>query len=132
MLGIWGAHAQTYLLTVTIATTLIAALPIFFAPLKVARSLGWRMPQDTDLALYYGRCLGAFVLILEAFWLHASVTGDDLWLAFEMAAAATGLMVLVHIVGAVQKVQPLSETIEIGIYGALFVLTLLFWPPIQL
>ncbi len=132
MLGIWGAHAQTYLLTVTLATTLIAALPIFLAPLKVARSLGWRMPQDTDLALYYGRCLGAFVLILEAFWLHASITGADLWLAYETAAAASGLMVLVHIVGAVQKVQPLSETIEIGIYGALFVLTLLFWPPIQL
>lgn len=132
MLGIWGAHAQTYLLTVALGTTLIAALPIFLAPLKVARSLGWRMPQDTDLALYYGRCLGAFVLILEAFWLHASITGADLWLAYETAAAASGLMVLVHIVGAVQKVQPLSETIEIGIYGALFVLTLLFWPPIQL
>ena len=132
MIGLWGAHAQTYLLTVTIATTLIAALPIFLAPLKVARSLGWRMPDNTDLALYYGRCLGAFVLILEVLWLHASITGDDLWLAFETAAAASGLMVLVHIVGAVQKVQPLSETIEIGIYGALFSLTLLFWPPVQL
>lgn len=132
MLGIWGAHAQTYLLTVTIATTLIAALPIFLAPLKVARSLGWTMPEHTDLALYYGRCLGAFVLILEAFWLHASLTGADLWLAFETAAAASGVMVLVHIVGWAQKVQPLSETIEIFVYGALFCLTLAFWPPIQL
>jgi len=132
MLGLWGAHAQTYLLVVTVATTLIAALPIFLAPLKVARSLRWTMPEHTDLALYYGRCLGAFVLILEAFWLHASITGADLWLAFETAAAASGLMVLVHIVGWAQKVQPLSETIEIFVYGALFCMTLLFWPPVQL
>lgn len=132
MLGIWGLHAQTYLLTVTIVTTLIAALPIFLMPIRWARLVGWRIPEDTDLALYFGRCLGAFILILEAFWLHASLTGADIWLAYEMAAAATGLMVLVHIVGAVQKVQPLSETIEIFVYGALFVLTLLFWPPIQL
>jgi len=132
MLGIWGAHAQTFLLTLAIITTLIAALPIFLMPIIWARPLGWRIPQDTDLALYYGRCLGAFVLILEAFWLHASITGADLWLAFEMSAAASGLMVVVHIIGAVQKVQPLSETIEIFVYGALFVLTLLFWPPVQL
>ena len=132
MLGIWGAHAQTYLLITAIVTTLLAALPIFLMPIRWARPLGWRIPEDTDLALYYGRCLGAFILILEVFWLHAALTGADLWLAFETAAAATGLMVLVHIVGAVQKVQPHAETIEIFVYGALFVLTLLFWPPVQL
>jgi hypothetical protein len=129
MIGVWGAHAQTYLLITCIGTTLIAALPIFLMPIGWAHPLGWRIPQDTDLALYYGRCLGAFILILEALWLHASLTGQDLVLAFETAAAATGLMVVVHIIGAVQKVQPLAETIEIFVYAALFTLTLLFWPP---
>ena len=132
MLGIWGAHAQTYLLWLCIGTTLIAALPIFLMPIRWARPLGWKIPQDTDLALYYGRCLGAFVLIIEAFWLHASITGVNLQLAFEFSAAASGLMVLVHIIGWAQKVQPLAETIEIFVYGALFCLTLLFWPPVPL
>jgi hypothetical protein len=128
MIGLLGAHAQAYLLITAIGTTLIAALPIFLMPIRWARPLGWRIPQDTDLALYYGRCLGAFILILEVLWLRAALTGAHLKLAFATAAMATGLMVVVHIVGAVQKVQPLAETIEIFVYGALFVLTLLFWP----
>jgi hypothetical protein len=128
MIGIWGAHAQTFLLTVAIVTTLIAALPIFLVPIQWARPLGWRIPADTDLALYFGRCLGAFILILEAFWIHAAVTGANLQVAFAMATAAPALMVYVHVIGWAQKVQPLSETIEIFVYGALFVLTLLFWP----
>lgn len=60
MLGLFGAHSQTFLLIVMATTTVAFALPIFAVPLTWARIFRWRIPDDTDLAVYFGRCLGAF------------------------------------------------------------------------
>ena len=57
----------------TLATTLVFALPIFLVPLTWARLMRWRIPQDVDLAVYFGRCLGAFILIVEALMLRAAL-----------------------------------------------------------
>src|ERR1051326_3101395 len=76
MIGIWSAHAQAYLLVTMAITTITFALPIFLAPLRWARMLGWTIPAHTDLAVYFGRCLGAFVLIVEALMLRAALTGE--------------------------------------------------------
>jgi hypothetical protein len=56
MLGIWRNHAQAYLLILMIVTTIVFALPIFVAPLAWARWFRWRLPGETDLAVYFGRC----------------------------------------------------------------------------
>ncbi len=128
MLGLWSAHAQTYLLVVMALTTLAFALPIFLAPLRWARVLGWRIPEHTDLAVYFGRCLGAFVLMVEALMLRAGLTGEGLLFTYQVMVAVAALMVVVHIWGALQRVQPPLETVEIGMYGGLLLLTLLFWP----
>jgi hypothetical protein len=37
-------------------------------------------------------------------------------------------MIVVHVVGALQGVQPILETLEIAFWTALAVLTGLFWP----
>ncbi len=129
MLGIWGEHARLFLLLVMVGTTLAFALPIFLVPLRWARLLGWRIPADTDLAIYFGRCLGAFILVVEALMLRAALTGVGLTFTFEVVAMVALLMIVVHIRGALQRIQPLSETLEIGMYGALLLFTLLFWPP---
>jgi hypothetical protein len=129
MIGIWGAHAQTYLLISMVVTTLAFALPIFLMPLRWARMFGWRLPQDPDLALYFGRCLGAFVLIVEALMLRSALTGEHLVVTFEILTAVATMMVIVHAWGAVQRVQPISETVEIAMYGGLGLLNLAFWPP---
>ena len=84
MLGLWNAHAQTYLLVVVATTTPAFALPIFLVPLRWARVLGWRVPEHTDLAVYFGRCLGAFVLIIEALMLRAGLTGEGLLYAYQV------------------------------------------------
>ena len=128
MIGMWSAHAQTYLLVTMIATTVTFALPIFLAPLRWARMLGWQIPEHTDLAVYFGRCLGAFVLIVEALMLRAALTGEGLAFTFQVITAVAVLMVLMHIVGAIERTQPMLETLEIGMYGGLGVLNLLFWP----
>lgn len=129
MLGIWGEHARLFLLLVMASTTLVFALPLFLVPLRWARLLGWRIPADTDLAQYFGRCLGAFILVVEALMLRAALTGVGLHFTFEVVAMVALLMAVVHVRGALQRIQPLSETLEIGMYGALLLFTLLFWPP---
>jgi len=128
MLGLWSAWSQAYLLTLVAVTSLVFALPIFLVPLAWARRFGWRIPQDTDLAVYFGRCLGAFVLIVEALMLRAGLSGTGLVFTFQVLLGVAALMVLVHIWGAVQRIQPISETLEIGMYSGMFLLSMLFYP----
>lgn len=128
MLGLWSVHAPQYLLILTLLTTLVFALPIFSIPLVWARLMGWTLPMHTDLAVYFGRCLGAFILILEAMMLRAALTGEAIHAVFEMLLAVAVMMIVVHVYGALRRIQPLSETLEIGFYVGLLVLTLLFWP----
>ena len=128
MLGLWSAHAQTFLLMVMAVTTVVFALPIFLVPLRWARVLGWHIPEHTDLAVYFGRCLGAFVLIVEALMLRAGLTGEGLLFTFQVIVAVSAMMVIVHIWGALQRIQPILETLEIGMYGGLGLLALAFWP----
>jgi formate/nitrite transporter FocA (FNT family) len=116
MLGLYSSHAQTYLLVLAIATTAVFALPIFLCPLAWARLMRWRIPDDIDLTVYFGRCLGAFILIVEALMLRAALTGEALF------------MIAVHLHGAVRRIQPWTETLEIGFYCGLLACTLLFWP----
>ena len=128
MLGLWSANAADFLLILTLATTLVFALPIFLVPLTWARLMAWQIPQQTDLAVYFGRCLGAFILILEALMLRAALTGEAMHTAFELLAATATMMIVVHVYGALKRIQPLSETLEIGFYALLLLLTLMFWP----
>jgi hypothetical protein len=128
MLGLWGAFARTYLLFLMAVTTLAFALPIFLAPLKWARWFGWKIPQETDLAVYFGRCLGAFILIVELLMLRAAVTGTGLVFTFQVLLAVAAFMIVVHVWGAVLRIQPISETLEIGMYSGLALLTVLFYP----
>ena len=128
MIGLWSAHAQTYLLVLALATTLVFALPIFLVPLTWARVMQWALPEHTDLAVYFGRCLGAFILIVEGLMLRAALTGDALVTTFEVLAAVAGFMVLVHVYGALRRIQPWTETVETGFYAGMLVLTLMFWP----
>jgi hypothetical protein len=128
MLGHWGAYAQMYLLVLMAATTVVFALPIFLAPLKWARWFGWTIPQQTDLAVYFGRCLGAFILIVELLMLRAAVSGTGLIFTFQVLLAVSAFMIVVHAWGALLRIQPISETLEIGMYGGLALLTILFYP----
>lgn len=128
MIGIWSAHAQTYLLVLCIATTLVFAAPIFLVPLSWARLMRWKLPEHTDLAVYFGRCLGAFILIVEGLMLRAGLTGEALLTTFEVLAAVGLFMVAVHVYGALRRIQPWTETLEIGFYAGMFIVTLMFWP----
>jgi hypothetical protein len=128
MFGVWSAHSRDFLLVLVAVTTLVFALPIFLVPLRWARIFQWRIPADTDLAVYFGRCLGAFVLIVEGLMLRAGLNGEGLVFIYQQLLAVATLMVIVHIWGALQRIQPWTETLEIGMYSGMFVLAALFYP----
>jgi hypothetical protein len=126
-MGLWSAHASTFLTVLVIGTTLLFALPLLFFPIGWARLFGWRIPERTDLAIYFGRCLGAFILVFEVLAWRAA-RGHDAPLVFAMLLGISGLMTLVHAWGAYRRIQPPLETLETFFYAALFVLGWLFFP----
>lgn len=128
MIGLWSAHSQTFLLVTACITTLAFALPITFAPLTWSRLMQWRIPADTDLVVYFARCLGVFILILEGMMVRAGLTGTGLVFTFEVLFLVFALMVVLHAVGMVQRIQPWTENAEIVMYSGLAALALLFWP----
>lgn len=128
MLGFFSIYSKEYLATLMIVTTLFFALPIFVAPLQWAKLMGWAIPQERHLVVYFGRCLGAFILVVEIIMLHSVMNGIRDSYAFDVLYLVFLLMAVVHIYGAIRKIQPLSETLEIGLWLALIVLNTLFYP----
>ena len=91
-------------------------IPLTFFPIKWARAIGWKIPEDISLARYFGRCLGVVVLALCGLTIYYSMHSH----AEVYCAAIGGTMLaisLVHVVGWLEKAQPLIETVEIGIYA---------------
>jgi hypothetical protein len=124
----WSAQAGTFLLILAGATVLLFGLPMFLWPLRWAGALGWRIPEHTHLTIYFGRCLAAVILVLGAFALRVARAPELQPFFFDMMLGAFGAMVIVHVWGALRRIQPLSETVEIAFWAALFVLALLFHP----
>lgn len=128
MIGILSAYSQQYMLAFAGITTLVFALPIFFTPIFWARRMQWFIPEHTDLSVYFGRCLGALLIVAELFSLRAAITGTGLVAAFEIMTAIVALMIPVHAYGAIRRIQPLTETLEIVLWCVLLALNLSFFP----
>lgn len=128
MLGVYAAHSQIYLLILAGATTLFFALPLLLLPLTWARMMRWRIPEDTDLAVYFGRCLGAFVLGVDVMGFLGAFYPERQQVVFEVLYFVCTSMIAVHAYGAWRKIQPVTETVEIAFYALLLLLTLLFQP----
>ena len=112
---------------VSIGTLALFGLPLTLFPLRWARVLGWRIPEHTHLAVYFGRCLGGVICAIA--WFAIMATSNPLLLEFfyQMMLLLFVAMVLVHVYGAVKRIQPVSETIEIIYWAVLIVVTLLFY-----
>jgi hypothetical protein len=128
MIGMYSEHSDTFLRVVTIATTLAFSLPIAIAPLAWARIFRWDLDEKPHLALYFGRSLGVLALVMSWAGWHAAGHAEVQPFFFNMFIGLTVLMIVVHVVGARQKVQPWTETAEILLWTVLAVLGLLFYP----
>lgn len=132
IIGLWAAHTQLYLLVVTISTFVAFSLMILFKPLLWARLVGWNIPADTDLTIYFARCLGSFAVVVNLLMLRAALTGVGVETILQLFALFSLLMVLVHILGALEHSQPKLETYEIGFWAMLVLLSLMFYPSTSL
>lgn len=128
MLGYYAQYSHYYITTLMIVTTLFFALPIFIAPIAWARAMRWTIPEHQHLAIYFGRCLGAFILVVEVAMLRSATTGTSFSYAFDILFVVFLLMFVVHVYGALKRIQPNTETLEIGFWMILFVLNMLFYP----
>ena len=128
MLGYYAHYSQYYITTLMLFTTLFFALPIFIAPIAWARAMRWTIPEHQHLAIYFGRCLGAFILVVEVAMLRSATTGTSFSYAFDILFVVFLLMFVVHVYGALKRIQPITETLEIGFWMILFVLNMLFYP----
>ena len=112
-------RSSLFLLAASSIGLLVFALPLLFSPLRWARRLRWRLPEDTDLTVYLGRSLGAVATALSVSGLVAARDPRRHRIVFAIAGAAAFLLTGVHIWGAIQKRQPWTETAEIAFWGAM-------------
>jgi hypothetical protein len=129
MLGVWGEYADAYLWVVAVGSLFFFGLPICFFPLRWASWLRWQIPEHVHLSIYLGRCLGAVICVMAIFALQATRSDPAiLHFYFNFMLVNVAAMIIVHIYGALKKIQPLSETIEIAYWILLFLMTLCFHP----
>lgn len=122
-------HGSSIYLIVA-ATLFLAAfgLPLFLAPMFWARRIGWKIPEDTDLANYLGRSLGGVCLAIIIMAYCAAANPWEYRFVFDLIILTGFFMVAVHVYGFIKRTQPLIEHLEIGLYTGLIVLTLYFYP----
>jgi hypothetical protein len=121
--------ARTLFLLVSGGAFLVAcALPLLFAPFAWARAFRWYLPRDTDLAIDFGRCLGAVATAICAACFVAAPHPEENVILFDVIGIVGVLMVGVHGWGAVRKVQPWTETAEIPLYALLAVVAFALRP----
>jgi hypothetical protein len=120
--------ASWFLIINGIVFLFVFGLPLFFCPLFWARRIGWKIPEDTDLASYLGRSLGAVVLPLIAYLFLAASNPWQFRFIFNLLIMIGILLFLVHLYGFIKKVQPLAEHIEVILYGLNTLLAWFFYP----
>lgn len=128
MLESLGQYSSLYILVVAIGTLTLFGLPLLITPIRWAQVLGWRIPDHTDLAVYFGRCLGGVICAMAAFAIMAAYDRPLLKFYFNFIIINFIIMIFVHIVGALYRIQPRSETVEIGFWLILLISALLFYP----
>jgi drug/metabolite transporter (DMT)-like permease len=108
--------ASGFLWSVGIFFLLLYAAPLLLFPLRWARWFRWRLPQETELTVYFGRCLGAVAVAIVFFCLRAAPDPRANRSIFFLLCVAGVLLTAVHVYGALRRAQPASETAEIGLY----------------
>lgn len=128
MVGVWSSYSSQYLYILAIGILGGFGLPMLLAPITFARVLRWHIPEHEHLAIYFGRCLGGIACVIAAFGFKVAGSPGLQPFFFQVAIWIFCILTLVHIYGALRKIQPISETIEIIFWFGLIILTLCFYP----
>ena len=95
----------------------VFALPLLLKPYAWARAFGWKEEPETDVGLYFGRCLGAVAtgVCLQA--VHASRDPAANRSFFGFMEVGGWLLAFVHLRGLLERRQPPIEHVEIAGYA---------------
>lgn len=129
MIGIWQTYADIYLIVSGVAMLLGFGLPLLLFPMHWARLFGWEMPSHKKFTLFLERSVGIFIIVMSIFAFIASTESAAVMRFFFNMMLVTFLgMTLLHIYGAIRRVQPITETYEIALWVVLTIVTVLFYP----
>jgi hypothetical protein len=104
------------------------AIPLFLDPYRWARAFGWPREPETDVGLYFGRCLGAVAIAICLQAARATRDPERHRSFFEFAEAGGWLLAAVHVRGFLERRQPAVEHAEIVGYAALAVAARRYMP----
>ncbi|OFX06184.1 MAG: hypothetical protein A3E78_14865 [Alphaproteobacteria bacterium RIFCSPHIGHO2_12_FULL_63_12] len=128
MIGIWGGYADEFLIWLSALTFVLFTIPLLLVPLRWAKLMGFQIPAHTDLAVYFGRSVGALAAAMNFAAMRAGLSGAGAAEMIGLIIAISAMMVLIHAWGAYKKIQPLSETLEIGFWIAMGLVALAVLP----
>jgi hypothetical protein len=120
--------ASWFVLISAVCFTAVYALPMSFFPLQWAKAFQWKIPVETDLAVYFGKCLGLLGVGVLICSLPAIAHPERNLFFFDLVGWFGGFMTVLHIYGAIRKVQPWTETVEIVFWAANTVLAVYVKP----
>jgi nitrate reductase gamma subunit len=110
-------RSRVFLYAVAALFIPLFAVPLFVDPLWWADRFGWDTSGSDDVAVYFGRCLGAVALAIGVVALRAArAPAENRWL-FDLLALAGLLLAVVHLRGAIEDSQPLVEHLETAMYA---------------
>ena len=105
------------------------ALPLLLHPYGWARRFGWRPEPETDVGLYFGRCLGAVAtgISVQALRVSSEPARDRSF--FTLLEWVGWLLSIVHARGLLERRQPPVEHVEIAGYAGFALLARRLRPP---
>lgn len=128
MIGIWSTYADIYLVAAGVAMLAAFGFPLIFVPMRWARLFRWDVSQPGNLVIFLARSLGVFITVIALYAFKVARTPSAMPFFFELMLWTFAGMLLLHIYGAIRKTQPVTETIEIGLWIILCLVTLCFYP----
>ena len=106
----------------------IFALPLLLDPYRWARAFGWPREPQTDVGLYFGRCLGAVATAICIQAARAAREPERQRSFFQFVESGGWLLAAVHLRGLLERRQPPIEHAEIVGYSAFAVAARRFLP----
>ncbi len=128
MVGLWQSYSDVYLYVAAAAMLISFGVPLLIAPVGWARVFRWQVPDEQNLVAFLGRSMGVFIALMSIFAVQAVRTPAAKPFFFDMMLFTFAAMLVLHVVGAIRKTQPVTETAEIGLWVVLFIVTLCFYP----
>jgi hypothetical protein len=106
----------------------VFAIPLFVDPYRWARAFGWPKEPETDVGLYFGRCLGAMATAACLQGVRAARDPERHRAYYEFSEAAAWLLAAVHVRGLLEGRQPPIENVEIAGWAAMAIAARRFSP----